>query len=220
VRGRNLLKNIPIFEGLSNDDIGYLTERAATRTYPKGAIIVNKGDEGSSLYLIQSGSVKAYLSDDKGKEVVLSSPGPGEYFGELALFDEAPRSASVAALETCKVMIISKTMLRAALLERPQIAAALLKRLAARIRALTENVGALALLDVFGRLVAMLYSLAKPAENGPQVIDQKLTQQDLASRIGASREMVGRILQDLVKGGYIEIDQKRIVIKKKIPSSW
>lgn len=214
-----MLKDVSIFEGLTDEDIGYLTERAATRTYPKGAIIVNEGDEGSSLFLIQSGSVKAYLSDDKGKEVVLSNQGPGDYFGELALFDEAPRSASVAALEPCKVMIISKAQLREAILERPQIAVAMLKGLAVRIRALTENVRTLALLDVFGRLVKTLYSLAEQKDGG-LVIDQKLTQQDLANRIGASREMVSRIMNDLAKGGYIEVDHKRILLRKKIPSSW
>ena len=215
-----MLKGIAIFQGLSDEDMAFLTERAATRNYPKGAVIVNEGEEGNSLFVIQTGSVKAYLSDDKGKEVVLSTPGPGEYFGELALFDDAPRSASVAALEPCRVMMISKSMLREALKERPEIAVALLKGLASRIRALTDNVRALALLDVFGRLVATLYSLAKTTDDGKQVIEQKLTQQDLASRIGASREMVSRILQDLVRGGYIEIDHKRITIRKKIPSSW
>lgn len=215
-----MLKGVAIFQGLSDEDMTFLTERAATRNYPKGAVIVNEGEEGNSLFVIQTGSVKAYLSDDKGKEVVLSTPGPGEYFGELALFDDAPRSASVAALEPCRVMMISKAMLREALKERPEIAVALLKGLATRIRALTDNVRALALLDVFGRLVATLYSLAKTTDDGKQVIEQKLTQQDLASRIGASREMVSRILQDLVRGGYIEIDHKRITIRKKIPSSW
>lgn len=219
MRGENMLKDVSIFEGLTDEDIGYLTERAATRTYPKNAIIVNEEDEGNSLFLIQSGSVKAYLSDEKGKEVVLSNQGPGDYFGELALFDEAPRSASVAALEPCKVMIISKAQLREAILERPQIAVAMLKGLAVRIRALTENVRTLALLDVFGRLVKTLYSLAEQKDGG-LVIDQKLTQQDLANRIGASREMVSRIMNDLAKGGYIEVDHKRILLRKKIPSSW
>lgn len=214
-----MLKDVAIFKGLTDEDIAYLTERAATRIYQKGAIIVNEGDEGNSLFLIQSGSVKAYLSDDKGKEVILSTQGPGEYFGELALFDEAPRSASVAALEPCKAMIVSKTQLREAILARPQIAVALLKGLAMRVRALTENVRTMALLDVFGRLVKTLYSLAEE-KDGSLVIDQKLTQQDLANRIGASREMVSRIMHDLTEGGYIAVEGKRITIKKKIPSSW
>jgi CRP/FNR family transcriptional regulator, cyclic AMP receptor protein len=214
-----MLKNVAIFQGLSEEDIAFVTERATTRTYPKGAIIVNEGDEGGSMFLIQSGSVKAYLSDDKGKEVILSTEGPGEYFGELALFDEAPRSAFVAATEPCKVIVISKVQITEAIAARPRIAIALLKGLAVRVRALTENVRTLALLDVFGRLVKTLYSLATE-KGGELVIDQKLTQQDLANRIGASREMVSRIMNDLAEGGYIAVDGKRVTIRKKIPSSW
>ncbi|HZP93760.1 MAG TPA: Crp/Fnr family transcriptional regulator [Burkholderiales bacterium] len=214
-----MLKGIAIFENLSDEDIRFLTERAAVRSYPRGAIIVNEGDEGNSLFVIQSGSVKAYLSDDTGKEVVLSTQGPGEYFGDLALFDGAPRSASVAALEPCKLLIVSKAQLREALAARPEIALALLKGLALRVRTLTENVRTLALLDVFGRLVKTLYSLAAERD-GVLVIEQRHTQQDLANRIGASREMVSRIMHDLAQGGYIEVGNGRIAIRKKIPSSW
>ena len=214
-----MLKGIAIFENLSDEDIRFLTERAAVRSYPRGAIIVNEGDEGNSLFVIQSGSVKAYLSDDTGKEVVLSTQGPGEYIGDLALFDGAPRSASVAALEPCKLLIVSKAQLREALAARPEIALALLKGLALRVRTLTENVRTLALLDVFGRLVKTLYSLAAERD-GVLVIEQRHTQQDLANRIGASREMVSRIMHDLAQGGYIEVGNGRIAIRKKIPSSW
>ncbi|MFN0040051.1 MAG: Crp/Fnr family transcriptional regulator [Burkholderiales bacterium] len=214
-----MLKGVAVFGGLTDDDIGILTERAATRTYPKGAVIVNEGDEGNSLFLIQSGAVKVYLSDEKGKEVVLSTEGPGEYFGELALFDEAPRSSSVAALESCRVMIVTKAQLQETIRERPQISLALLKGLSTRVRMLTESVRSLALLDVFGRLVKTLYSLANE-KDGVLIIDQKLTQQDLANRIGASREMVSRIMHDLVAGNYISLEGRRIVILKKIPPNW
>ncbi len=196
-----------------------MTERAVTRTYPKGAIIVNEGDEGNSLFVIQSGSVKTFLSDENGREVVLSTRSAGEYFGDMALFDDEPRSASVMTLEPCKVMIISKAQLREVISEDAEIALSLLKGLAGRVRVLTENVRTLALLDVFGRLIKTLYSLAKE-KDGVLHIDQRLTQQDLASRIGASREMVSRIMHDLTEGGYIETKAKRITILKKIPSNW
>ena len=214
-----MLRKVALFSELSDKQIDFLSARSPSRNYPKGAIIVNEGDEGNALFAIQSGSVKTYLSDDKGKEVVLSTQGPGEYFGDLALFDDTPRSASVAALEPCKLMIISKTLLREALAEKPEIAFVLLKGLAIRVRSLTESVRTLALLDVFGRLVNTLYSLAVE-KDGTLVVDQKLTQQELANRIGASREMVSRIMHDLVEGGYIEVEHKRVLIRKKIPSSW
>jgi CRP/FNR family cyclic AMP-dependent transcriptional regulator len=214
-----MLKGVGGFENLSDEQIGRLTERSVTRAYPKAAIIVNEGDEGNSLFVIQSGSVKTFLSDENGKEVVLSTQGPGEFFGDLALFDDEPRSASVMTLDPCKVMIISQGQLREAVGEDPEIGLSLLKGLAGRVRVLTENVRTLALLDVFGRLSKTLYSLAEE-KDGVQVIDQRLTQQDLASRIGASREMVSRIMHDLTQGGYIEVKAKRITILKQIPSNW
>lgn len=214
-----MLKDVGGFEGLSDEQIGLLTNRAAVRTYPKGAIIVSEGDEGNSLFLIQSGSVKAFLSDENGKEVVLSTQREGEYFGDLALFDDEPRSASVMALEPCKVMIITKTQLRDAIKEDPEIGFTLLHGLAKRVRILTENVRTLALLDVFGRLSKTLYDLAEE-KDGVLVIEQRLTQQDLANRIGASREMVSRIMHDLIEGGYLERETRRITIRKKIPSNW
>ncbi len=214
-----MLENVGGFEGLSDEQIGLLTKRAAVRTYPKNAIIVSEGDEGNSLFVIQSGSVKAFLSDENGKEVVLSTQREGEYFGDLALFDDEPRSASVMALEPCKVMIITKAQLREAITEDPEIGFSLLHGLAKRVRILTENVRTLALFDVFGRLVRTLYDLAEE-KDGVLVIDQRLTQQDLANRIGASREMVSRIMHDLIEGGYLDREAKRITILKKIPSNW
>lgn len=214
-----MLKDVGGFEGLSDEQIGLLTNRAAVRSYSRGAIIVNEGDEGNSLFLIQSGSVKAFLSDENGREVVLSTQGPGEYFGDLALFDDEPRSASIMALEPCKLMIITKTQLRDAIKEDPEIGFILLHGLAKRVRILTENVRTLALLDVFGRLSKTLYDLAEE-KDGVLVIEQRLTQQDLANRIGASREMVSRIMHDLIEGGYLERQSRRITIRKKIPSNW
>lgn len=214
-----MLKDVGGFEGLSDRQVSLLTDRAAVRSYSKGAIIVNEGDEGTSLFVILSGSVKTFLSDENGKEVVLSTQGAGEYFGDLALFDDEPRSASVMALEPCKVMIITKAQLREAIKEDPDIGFSLLHGLAKRVRILTENVRTMALLDVFGRLVRTLYMLAEERE-GTLVVDQRLTQQDLANRIGASREMVSRIMHDLTQGGYLSIKSRRITILKKIPSNW
>lgn len=214
-----MLRQVTLFSELSDAELDLLAARSTVRTYPKGAVIVKEGEEGNALFVIQSGAVKTYLSEANGREVLLSTQGPGEYFGDLALFDDTPRSASVAALEPCELRIISKDLLREILVAKPEIALVLLKGLAIRIRALTENVRTLSLLDVFGRLVRTLYTLASK-KDGTMVIDPPVTQQDLANRIGASREMVSRIMNDLAKDGYIEVDPKRILIRKKIPSSW
>lgn len=214
-----MLRSIALFSDLSEAQLDYLTTHSAIRSYPKGAIILNEGDEGNSLFVIEAGSVKAFLRDEQGKEVVLSTQGPGEYFGDLAIFDDAPRSASVVALEPCRLMVISKAVVREAMSTYPEIAFVFLRGLAARIRSLTDNVRSLALLDVFGRLVGALYSLARE-KDGSMVIEHRMTQQELANRIGSSREMVSRIMNDLVQGGYVSMESGRIVILRKIPSQW
>ncbi len=214
-----MLNKVSLFEGLSQAQLDRLTERAATRSYPKGSIIINEGDEAGTLFIVVSGSVKVFLSDEAGKEVILSTLGPGEYFGELALLDDTPRSASVATVEACKLLLVQKSALRDVILNEPEMGLHIMRGLARRIRRLTENVRALALLDVFGRLVHTLEELSVE-KDGVRVIEPRPTQQDLASRIGASREMVSRILTDLTRGGYISLEEKRIVIRKKIPRNW
>jgi CRP/FNR family cyclic AMP-dependent transcriptional regulator len=214
-----MLDKVALFEGLSEAQLARLSDKAPVRAFPKGAIVINEGDEAGTLFVIVSGAVKAYLSDENGKEAILSTQGPGEYFGELALFDDTPRSASVAATEPCTLMVLQKSVVQEAVRSDPDIALKLLKGMAGRVRRLTENVRTLALLDVFGRLVRVLEDLAVERD-GVRVIEPRPTQQEIASRIGASREMVSRILTDLARGGYIEMEDKRILIRKKIPSHW
>jgi CRP/FNR family cyclic AMP-dependent transcriptional regulator len=214
-----MLNNVALFEGLSQAQLDKLTERAVTRSYPKGAIVINEGDEAGTLFIVQQGTVKVYLSDEAGREVILSTLGPGEHFGELALLDDTPRSASVATTEPCKLLLVQKSALRELIVSEPEASLHILRELAKRIRRLTDSVRTLALLDVFGRLVHTLEELSVE-KDGVRVIEPRLTQQDLASRIGASREMVSRILTDLTRGGYIALEDKRIVIRKKIPRNW
>jgi CRP/FNR family transcriptional regulator, cyclic AMP receptor protein len=218
--GESVLRTIDIFAELSDHDLAPLIGRAACRAYPKGSIIVNEADEGGSLFVILTGTVKVFLSDEAGKEVELTTLGPGAYFGELALFDDAPRSASVIALESCRLSIISKSSLQTLIHERPELSIHLLRGLARRVRELTDNVRTLALLDVYGRLVRALYRMAVPSGEGILAINQRVTQQDFANRIGCSREMVSRVFNDLVKGGYLSVEQHKIVIRKRLPSSW
>jgi CRP/FNR family transcriptional regulator, cyclic AMP receptor protein len=213
------LKNVSLFSGLPDLTLDIIYSHAGVKTFPKGAIVISEGDETQSLYIVLSGKVKIYLSDDEGKEIILATHGPDEYFGELALLEDAPRSASVMTMEPCKFLVLSKTDFKECLLEYPDIALHLLKELASRVRRLTENVKSLALMDVYGRIARTLLNLA--AEEGDKlVIAQQLTHQDIANRVGASREMVSRILKDLANGGYIKIENKRIVINKKLPSDW
>jgi len=191
-----------------------------TRNFPRNAVFITEGDYSDSLYCILSGRVKVYLNDDEGKEVILNVQGPGEYFGELALLDSGPRSASVMALEKCRLSVISKVDFEEFLDKHASAQKKIMLGMVKRLRALTENVRTLALLDVYGRVARVLLQLARP-KGDVLVINEELRQQDIANRVGSSREMVSRVMKDLREGGYIEIDENRhIVIKERLPAGW
>jgi CRP/FNR family cyclic AMP-dependent transcriptional regulator len=211
--------NFPIFPELKLDDLQLVAGYGVHRNYPKNTILVSEGDPSDLFYIILSGKVKVFLSDEKGKEVLLTIQGPDEYFGELALIDEAPRSASVMTLEACQMAVVSRAGFERCLEEHPGLAMGLIRSLVKRVRALTEHVKDLALLDVYGRVANTLSHMAC-ARDGLMVIEQRLTHQDIANMVGASREMVSRIMKDLSTGGYIRLEDKRIVIPGKFPASW
>lgn len=214
-----LLDNISLFADLSESDREAINKLAVTRSYAKNTLVMCEGDRSDSLYIVLTGKVKVFLSDEEGKEVTLNTQGPGEYFGELAMLDEAPRSASVVTVEDTKLAVVSKAAFDECLEKNPKIALTLIRGLARRLREVTENVRNLALMDVYGRVARTLLDLAED-KGGKQVISQKLTQREIASMVGASREMVSRILRDLSVGGYITIENRIITINERLPSGW
>jgi CRP/FNR family cyclic AMP-dependent transcriptional regulator len=195
-----------------------LATRGQVRTFPKNAVIINEGDRGDSLYIILSGRVKVYVSDDDGREMILDIYGPGDYVGEMAL-DGRPRSASVMTLEQTSCSVVTRDELRTAIGANPDIAMALIATLIDRARIATDNVKNLALMDVYGRVARLLLSLAKE-EGGKLVVPERMTQQDIADRVGASRDMISRIFKDLTIGGYVTIENRTITIHRKPPARW
>jgi CRP/FNR family cyclic AMP-dependent transcriptional regulator len=212
------LKGVPLFQGVSDADLRALADRTAVRSYPKQAIIVNEGDESDSLYLIMGGRVKIYLADEHGKELILAIKGPGQYFGEMVLDGEA-RAASVMTLEPSQFAILSRADFRAFLLAHPEVALQLVQNLIRVARGLNQSVRNLAMLDVYGRVARILLELAVERD-GKLVIPERLTQKDIAARVGASREMINRILRDLTTGGYVSVQDGRITINKAPPARW
>ena len=208
----------PPFLGLSEQDINAMSQRAVTRAYPKNTIILHEGDDTDALYIILAGRVKIFLANAEGKEIILDTQGPGEYFGEMVL-DEGPRSASVMTLEPCRFQVVPKDDVKALLQSHPDFAMHLVRKLIWRGRVLTEHVKSLALKNVYERFSKLLMELSLP-ENGKRILQEKLSQQEMANRIGASREMINRIIKDLTTGGYITIDGPRIIINKPLPANW
>ena len=191
---------------------------ATVRAFAKRSIIVSEGDDTDSLYVVLSGKARVFVADDKGREVQLNQLGPGEYFGEVTL-DGGPRSASVMALEECRCAVVKRAELTTFLEQNPELALHIVRKLARRVRDLTENVRSLALMDVYGRVARLLLELAEERE-GRLCIDEPLTHKDIASRVGASREMISRIFSDLTTGGYIGKENGRLVIMRKPPPRW
>ena len=195
-----------------------IAKGATVRVFPKNAIIVNEGDETDSLYVMLSGRARVYVSNAQGREIQLNMIGAGEYFGEVTL-DGGPRSASVMAAEDCRCAVVKRAELVSLTEKEPQFAVHMVRKLASRVRDLTENVRSLALMDVYGRVARLLLELAQERD-GRLIIDEALTHKDIASRVGASREMISRIFSDLTAGGYVAKEDGKLVIVRKPPPRW
>ena len=195
-----------------------LSRLGVARTFRERTVLVTEGERTDALYIVLEGRVRAYVSDASGREAVLSVMGPGEYFGEVA-YDEGPRSASVITLETCRLLVVPRTEFAQFLESHPAFAAHFINKLIRQIRVLTDNVRSLSLMDAYGRVARLLLE-ASVKEGGVQFVPERLTQADIASRVGCSREMVSRIFKDLVLGRYITVEAERIVINRKPPAHW
>ncbi len=197
-----------------------IAKQGGVKPYPSQAVLINEGDSADSIYIVLSGRVKVYSTNAEGKEVVIATHGPGEYVGELSL-DGGVRSTSVMTLEPTTCSVVSGANLRVFIAAHPDFASHLILKLIRSVRQATESVKSLALEDVYARVIRLLADLSDPADGGPvRRVREKLTQQDIADRVGASREMVSRIFKDLSAGGYIAVEAGRIVVLKKPPSGW
>ena len=212
------LQKTSLFQGLSDDDIQQVASQVVTRQYPKNTLVVTQGDDTDSLYVILEGKVDVFLQNDKGKEIIINTLTECDTFGELAPLGGIPRQASIITTENSLMAVISRQVFMDTLLSKPAISMRIIDRLIHLIQDLTEEVSSLALEDVYNRVVRILYKHAD--EVGDKLVTEKLTQQDIALRVGATREMVHRILKELKTGGYISIQGKHITIEKKLPPGW
>lgn len=205
------LRSIPLFVGLSGAQLEQLARMAVVRKFPRHRTIVHAGDSTDSLFVIVRGSVKVLSRDVEGREVILTFLGEGECFGEMGLIDGAPRSADVVAFDACELLEISRADFTRALTENADLCLNIMKSLVMRLRQANWKIESLALMDVYGRVAKLLLDLSEDAD-GIRVIRRKVTKQDMAKMVGASREMVTRVMKDLETSGYIRVDDGNIVI--------
>ncbi len=196
-----------------------LALRGAIRSYAKNIVIINEGEMGDLLFVLLKGQVKVFATDADGREITYGTIQAGDYFGEMSL-DGGPRSASVMTLEPCVCAAVTRLAVRDHLAEEPEFALDLVAHVIGRARAATETARSMALLDVYGRVISLLEGHQGAAAEGKPVVIRPITHQDIASRIGASREMVSRILKELEKGGYIKLGVKQVTLINKLPSRW
>ena len=195
-----------------------LASLGRVRSYPRHTVFITEGDSSDSVFVILSGKVKIFIADTEGHEMILDTHGPGEYVGEMAL-DGNPRSASVMTTESTTFSVVSREPIKEAIRRKPDFALDMISKIIDRARVATNSVKDLALLDVYGRVARLLLNMAVE-KNGKLEIPEKLTQQEIAERVGASRDMVSRIFRDLTAGGYISVENRIITINKKPPSKW
>lgn len=206
-------------EAIADPMVRELARRGQIRNIARNAVFINEGEKGDALYVILSGRVKVFVADAEGREMVLDIHGPGDYVGEMAL-DGRPRSASVIALEPTTCSVLTREALRTAIAANADVAMNLIGTLIERARIATDNVRNLALMDVYGRVARLLLSLAVEQPDGKMIVPERLTQQDIADRVGASRDMVSRIFKDLTIGGYVTVADRQITLNRKPPPRW
>jgi len=211
------IKAVPFFTLLSDRELDVIRAVASEKTYPKNAVVLTEGEMGDSLYMIQSGKVKVFIGDEEGREIILKILGPGAFFGEMSMIDKQPRSASVTTIEASTFQVLTHAAFERCVEQEPRIANMVMQILAQRVREADRKIGTLALMDVYGRVASTLLELAVQS-NGKLVVSEKLSQQELANMVGASREMVNRILKDLSDRGFITVESKSItIINRELP---
>jgi CRP/FNR family cyclic AMP-dependent transcriptional regulator len=212
-----MLENVSLFADVPAHYLVELEKLSVPRRYPKNTVLVTEGDDSTHLYVIRRGTVSAYLTNEDGRQVILSYMQEGDYFGELSLLDGKPRSASVITVTECEMLLLSRASVLELLHKHHDFAMILITKLTGRVRELTESVKDLALLDVYGRVSN---TLEKLCDDQKRIHNPKLTHQDIANMVGSSREMVSRIMKQLLIGQYIEQCHGYIEIKKPLPRYW
>ena len=215
-----LLRHVDLFQHLTDEQLTSLSDQAREVSFRKHAVLMTEGDVGESMYVIKSGSVKVYVSDDEGRELVLYQQGESAVIGDIALLDDEPRSASVSTLEPSVALMIGKGAFLNCLRESPEMAINIIRSLTQRLRDATEGSRSLALDNVYRRLADKLQELGRDETGEVKPLTRKYSHQELGSMIGASREMVGKVMAELVKGEYLELRDGRIHLLRKLPRNW
>lgn len=207
------LRRVSLFTQLSPEELQRLAQAAREKSYPKNSVILFEDDPGDALYVVHTGQVKVVLLSDDGREVILSILKEGDFFGEMSLIDDQPRSAHVIATEDTSLLVLRREDFRRCVEESPRIAWGLLQALSRRLRRADDKIGGLVLLDVNGRVARLLLELAD--EQDGRQIPRTVTHHMIAQMIGSSRETVSRAMRELADRGLISVTRKAISVENR-----
>jgi CRP/FNR family cyclic AMP-dependent transcriptional regulator len=210
-----LLRNVPMFSLLSGVQLLLLTQVLLRKPYARNSTVVAAGDPSDALYIVISGRLKVTISDKEGREVILATLKQGDFFGEMGLIDQAPRSATVVAMESCELLTMTRTDFMKCLQKNFNLAMNVIGGLVKRLREADRKIGSLALMDVCGRVARLLMEMAETVD-GQKVVTQKLPKKQIAKMIGATREMVTRVMKEMETSGHIEVRAHRILLRDSL----
>jgi CRP/FNR family cyclic AMP-dependent transcriptional regulator len=213
---QELLRSVPIFSELTDADFSSLAKVSNRRRYPKDSVVFFENEQGDFFFMILEGRIKVTILGDDGREVILSLLGSGDFFGEMALLDNEPRSATAIAVEDSELLSLHRNDFQSVLSDNRSITTGLIKVLTARLRRANHQISTLALLDVYGRVARVIVDMAR--EEGRRLKDGRIafrraTHQEIANRIGTTRETVTRMLKDLERQGMIHIEGREIIVQ-------
>jgi CRP/FNR family cyclic AMP-dependent transcriptional regulator len=206
-----ILKNVPLLSSFSDEQIASLSACIQHRSYPRGSSILRAGEETDALYIIMSGRVKVLIPDEQGGEVILTMLGAQDYVGEMGLLDDLPSSATVETIEPCEMLRIPRTAFLNCVEGNGEVAMLLLRNLVKRLRDADRKIESLALIDVYGRVARLIIDMAEQTD-GAWIVQRAPAKQEIARMIGASREMVSRVIKDLQEKQLIRTDKRKIIV--------
>jgi CRP/FNR family transcriptional regulator, cyclic AMP receptor protein len=207
----DLIRRVPLFSLLTNEQASAIADSVVKRRFRRGELIVEHGKKTNSLFILLTGRARVLSSDERGREVILAVLQPGNYVGEMSLIDNEPHSATVRAELQTDMLILGRAEFARCLPENSSLSYAIMRGLVQRLRSADRQIESLALLDVYGRVARSLLDMAE--DDGPvKIIRSKVSRQDLAKVVGASREMVSRVMKDLEDRGMVQTQENGSVI--------
>ena len=208
----DLIRRVPLFSMLTESQAISVADAVVKRRFKRGEVIVEQGKKSNALFILLNGRARVVTADSRGREVILATLQPGDHIGEMSLIDNEPHSATVRAEVQTDVLMLGRIEFARCLPENSSMAYAVMRGLVQRLRHADRKIESLALMDVYGRVARALLEFATETGDGEMLIREKISRQDIAKMVGASREMVSRVMKDLESRGYIRVEEGRIVL--------